>query len=67
MFSGCPYGPDDVWAIIWPNTPGGSISSQPCPGGVDAVGMLYITPHIYIYDTTTCGIMHVTTIFYYEI
>ena len=43
VHTGCPYGPDDVWNIIWPNTPGGSISSQPCPGGVDAIGLLYIT------------------------
>ena len=40
VFTGCPYGPDDVWGITWPNAPGGLISSQPCPGGVDAVGML---------------------------
>ena len=40
VYTGCPYGPDDVWNIIWPNTPGGSISYQPCTaGGVDAIGL----------------------------
>ena len=43
MFSGCPYGDDDVWGITWPNTPGGTTNSQPCPGGVDSVGALYIS------------------------
>ena len=38
-FTGCPYETDDVWGIIWPNTPGGTVNTQPCPGGVDAVGM----------------------------
>ena len=38
VFSGCPYGTDDVWDILWPNAPGGSINMQPCPGGVDTNG-----------------------------
>ena len=41
VFVGCPYGVDDEWGITWPNTPGGDISTQPCPGGVDDVGMLH--------------------------
>ena len=47
--TGCPYGPDDVWNIVWPNTPGGSMSSQPCPGGVDAIGMLFTVGVIWPY------------------
>ena len=43
VFVGCPYGVDDEWGITWPNTPGGDISTQPCPGGVDDVGMLHQT------------------------
>ena len=59
VFSGCPYGPDDAWAIIWPNTPGGSISSQPCPGGVDAVGMLIRIPHVKLICRELCSAMKV--------
>ena len=40
VFVSCPHGDDDEWAITWPNTPGGSISTQPCPGGVDTNGEL---------------------------
>ena len=39
-FHGCQYGPDPVWHVIWPNTPSGTTSIQPCPGGVDSVGKL---------------------------
>lgn len=38
VFTGCPYGPDPVWNITWPNTLTGTTSIQPCPGGVDSVG-----------------------------
>ena len=48
VYTGCPYGPDDVWNIIWPNTPGGSISSQPCPGGVDAIGLSSVIQTCYV-------------------
>ena len=39
-FTGCPYGPDEIWGIIWPNTAVGIVNTQPCPGGVDTLGIL---------------------------
>ena len=38
VFSGCLYGSDPIWNVSWPNTPAGTTSTQPCPGGVDSVG-----------------------------
>ncbi|CAI8057697.1 hypothetical protein GBAR_LOCUS31429 [Geodia barretti] len=38
--TGCPYGPDEIWGIIWPNTAVGTVNAQPCPGGVDTLGIL---------------------------
>ena len=45
--TGCPYGPDKVWGIVWPNIAGGRTNTQPCPGGVDALGMLLLTLGMY--------------------
>ena len=39
-FNGCPFEIDDVWDITWPNTERNNNSTQLCPGGHDATGML---------------------------
>ena len=36
-FTGCPFGPDLVWNIEWPNTERDTINTQRCPGELDAV------------------------------
>ena len=36
---GCPYEIDDIWGIVWPNTPRGSSSEQRCPGGIEVLGI----------------------------
>ena len=40
---GCPYGPDNVWGITWPNAYNGTTNTQPCPGGVDTIGIVLLS------------------------
>ena len=51
VFTGCPYGPDEVWGIIWPNTAGETTNTQPCPGGVDALGIYALVIKSVIYNS----------------
>ena len=35
---GCPFGPDEVWNIIWPATSASRVAIQKCPGLIEAEG-----------------------------
>lgn len=60
MFSGCSFGADDTWGILWANTPVGVTDRQPCPGQADTLGITTLTYYYcYVQYLLLQGLLHV--------
>ena len=41
-FTGCRYGADPVWDIVWANTPAGQTDTQRCPASLSECVYRYV-------------------------